>query len=121
MQQLGHCLFKKAGICKLSNLNLETIFFVKILGKIGILSDYWNSYITACPNPDSIIATPNEQSCRNYKITEEVFKQKNIYVIKDMWLAEFPDTLKQFGHALIRDGKQFNIGDCNVCKYRNLY
>jgi hypothetical protein len=100
---------------------IEIVDEFKKLGKIGIISEYWNSYITSCPNPDLIIATPNEQSyVRNKKITDEVFRQKKLYVIKDMWLESFPDTLKQFGHILLKDGKPFNIGDCNVCKYKKI-
>ena len=35
-----------------------------------------------------------------------------------MWMDAFPDTLVQFGRQLVRNGEEFNIGDCNVCKYR---
>jgi len=92
------------------------------LGNIGVISEYWNSYITSCVNPDQIKATPHEHSgtVRNYEIAEEVFMQKKIYVIKDMWLETFPDTLKQFGHVLIRDSLEFKIGNCDVCKYRKM-
>lgn len=100
---------------------VEIVDEFKKLGKIGIISEYWNSYIISCPNPDLIIATPNEQSSvRNIKITNEVFKQKDLYIIKDMWLESFPDTLKQFEHILLKDGDPFNIGDCNVCKYKKI-
>jgi hypothetical protein len=92
------------------------------LGQIGIISEYWNSYITSCPNPDMIKATPHDSTwaVRNYKIVEEVFQQKNIYVIKDMWLQRFPDTLNEFGRVLIKDGTEFRIGDCDVCKYKKM-
>ena len=92
------------------------------LGKIGVIAEYWNSYITSCVNPDMIKATPHDKTgaVRNYKIVDEVFKQKNIYVIKDMWLATFPDTLNQFGRILVKNGNEFKIGNCNVCKYNKL-
>ncbi|MGD0710465.1 MAG: hypothetical protein ABR968_04730 [Bacteroidales bacterium] len=100
---------------------IEIVDEFKKLGKIGVISEYWNSYITSCPNPDSIIATPNDQSTvKNYDIVDEVFRQKNIYIIKDMWLSSFPDSLTQFGRLLIKDGTEFNIGDCDVCKYRKV-
>jgi hypothetical protein len=90
------------------------------LGKIGIISEYWNSYIISCSNPNMIVATPNDKSIiKNYKFVVQVFKQKNIYIIKDMWLNEFPDTIQQFGHILVKNGKQFNLGGCTVCKYNN--
>lgn len=50
------------------------------LGKIGIISDYWNSYINSCSNPDMIKATPHDTTwaVRNYEMVDEVFKQKKI-------------------------------------------
>jgi len=93
----------------------------KELGKIGIISEYWNSYITSCPDPSSIKATPNDQSSvRNQKLVDMVFENKNIYIIKDMWLNEFPDTLSQFGYVLVKRGNQFRLGGCDVCKYEKI-
>lgn len=68
------------------------------LGKIGIISNYGNSYITFCANPGSIIATPHDKTwvVRNKSFVDEVFKNKHIYVFRDMWMDSFPDTLVQF-------------------------
>jgi hypothetical protein len=46
------------------------------LGKIGIISNYGNSYITFCANPGSIIATPHDKTwvVRNKSFVDEVFK-----------------------------------------------
>ena len=92
------------------------------LGKIGIIADYWNSYIISCVNPNTIKATPHDKSwaVRNYEMVDDVFKQKNIYVIKDMWLDNFPDTLIQFGHVLVKDGIEFNLGNCCLTKYKKI-
>ena len=67
-----------------------------------------------------IKATPYESMTRNKKFALEVFKQKNLYLIKDMWFAKFPDTLTQYGHTLIKDGEEFNIADSYICKYKEL-
>ncbi|MBP9788923.1 MAG: hypothetical protein KBF92_00755 [Bacteroidia bacterium] len=89
------------------------------LGKIGIISEYWNSYVTSCINPELIKATPHDQTyaVRSMEIVEEVFSQPNIYVIKDMWMDNFPDSLWQFNRTLIKAGDEFKMGDCFVCKY----
>lgn len=88
------------------------------LGEIGIISEYWNSYGTSFVNPDLIKATPHDKSdVKNYALVDSVFAQPKIYVIKDMWLESFPETLTQFGYNLIKKGKMFNIGDCWVCEY----
>ncbi len=101
---------------------VEVVGEFQQLGKIGIIAEYWNSYIISCVNPDLIKATPHDKSgcVRNYEVLEEVFTQKNIYVVKDMWLDTFPDTLIQFNRVLVKDSSEFRIGDCNVCKYRNI-
>jgi hypothetical protein len=46
------------------------------------------------------------------------FNQPNLYLVKDMWLSEFPDTIRQFGRYLIRSGQSFHLGDSDFCKYQ---
>ena len=88
------------------------------LGEIGVIAEYWNSYSTSCPVPDLIIATPHDKSdVKNRQLVDMVFERENIYVIKDMWMDTFPDTLYQFGYVLLKSGEPFNIGNCDVCKY----
>jgi len=100
---------------------IKTANEFKSLGNIGIIADYWYSYINACPDPDMIKATPNESSyVRNRKLADDVFKQNKLYVIKDNWLDSFPDSLKQFGHLLLKDGEQFYLGGSDVCKYKEI-
>lgn len=90
----------------------------KTLGKCGIVAEYWRSYVSASANPELIKATPHDKDAvRNYKIINEVFSQPNIYIIKDKWLNEFPDTMNQFGYLLIKDGNQFTMANRILCKY----
>ncbi len=92
------------------------------LGKIGIISEYWNSYIVSCTNPNIIKATPHDLTgaVRNQEIVDLVFEQKKLYVIRDMWMETFPDTLEQFGYLLLKGGRPFHLGGCDVCKYDKL-
>jgi len=91
----------------------------KQLGKIGIIADYWNSYGTSFVDPYNIKATPHDKSeVRNYSLVDSVFAQPKIYIIKDQWLEDFPQTITQFGNKLTKTGDAFNIGDCNVCEYK---
>ena len=88
------------------------------LGEIGIIGEYWNSYISACPDPSKIKATAHDKTgVRNQKLVDEVFAQPKIYVIKDMWMKSFPDTLNQFGYVLVKRDSSFNLGDCIVSRY----
>ncbi|MCX6292636.1 MAG: hypothetical protein NT126_12890 [Bacteroidetes bacterium] len=97
----------------------EVFSELKSLGRIGIIAEYWHSYIAAVPDPGMIKATPHDQELvRNVKLVDEVFAQPNLYVFRFDWMNSFPDTLKQFGHVLIKEGKEFRIAGCDVNKYR---
>ncbi|PLX12403.1 MAG: hypothetical protein C0597_13300, partial [Marinilabiliales bacterium] len=87
------------------------------LGEIGIIGNFWNSYIVACPNPSIIKATPHDAYVRNQNLVDEVFAQPKLYLIKNMWLNEFPDTINQFGYLLSKKGESFEIGGCKVNQY----
>lgn len=89
------------------------------LGRIGIIGNYWNSYINSVTNPEQIIATPDDRSCvRNRQMAFEVMKRDTFYIIRDGWLEVFPDSLNQFGTPLYKNGEEFRMGDCFVCRYR---
>ncbi len=99
-----------------SQIKLRSEFLT--LGEIGIIGEFWNSYISACPDPSKIKATAHDKGgIRNQKLVDEVFAQPNLYVIKDMWMKDFPDTLFQYGYVLKRSGNSFRLGDCDVNKY----
>lgn len=95
---------------------------IEKLGEIGIIADYWNAYINSVTNPKNIKSTPYDLpwGVRNPKLVEEVFKQKKLYLIKDMWFEIYPDTIQQFGRVLIKDGDEFFLGDCNFCEYKTI-
>ncbi len=98
---------------------IKTASEFKRLGRIGIIAEYWNSYLSSAPDPDHIKATPNDISVvRNQSLVDSVFAQPQIYVIKDMWMKSFPDTLEQFGYVLIKNGEEFRLGGSQLCNYR---
>jgi hypothetical protein len=89
------------------------------LGKIGIIANFWNSYGTSFVNPNLIKATPHDKSTvRNFALVDSVFAQPRLYLIRDMWLDSFPDTLNQFGRTLIKVDSSFNMGNCEVNQYK---
>jgi hypothetical protein len=88
------------------------------LGDIGLIGEYWNAYLSASPDPVHIKATPHDKDyVRNFQLSQEVFKQPRIFIIKDMWLDSFPDTLHQFGRTLVRTGDSFYLGECWINQY----
>ena len=88
------------------------------LGRVGIIAEYGNAYVACTPDPDRIASTPHDKGdVKNPALIPAVFDGRDIYVIKDMWLDSFPDTLPQFGHVLVRKGQPFFIAGCTVNQY----
>jgi hypothetical protein len=91
------------------------------LGNCDLIGDYWNSYIVSISDPGLIKAISYEgQENRNDDIVKEVFKGSQIYIIKDDWLKTYPDTLVQYWHLLLKDGKEFTMGGKSVCRYKKI-
>ena len=89
------------------------------LGECGIIGDYWNSYIVSISNPGMIKAAPHDKNeNRNNDIVNEIFKKPYVYIIKDNWLENYPDTLSQHWRLMYKDGKEFAIGGKSVCRYK---
>jgi hypothetical protein len=95
---------------------VEVIGEFKQLGEIGVIGNYWHSYIISCVDPELIKATPYDY-IRNYKIMEMTLERENIYVIKNGWMSTFPDTLNVQGHILVKENMPFILGECDVCQY----
>ena len=94
----------------------------KNLGDCGLITGYSNSYLTACVDPKHIVATPNDKDhVRNYYYAESVFKMPKLYLVKDGWLKSFPDTITQFGHILLRKGKEFKVCNASLCEYQRMF
>ncbi|MGZ4056229.1 MAG: hypothetical protein ACXVDZ_09570 [Bacteroidia bacterium] len=94
---------------------------LKSLGKIGVVGEYWNSYIVSCADPEQVMASPHDKSnVKNPSLTDSVFECKNIYLIKDNWMDVFPDSIVQFGYPLKREGREFISDDRTMCKYKKV-
>ncbi|HTX88675.1 MAG TPA: hypothetical protein VMC08_06790, partial [Bacteroidales bacterium] len=88
------------------------------LGNIGIIGEYWNSYLIAAVDPVHIKATPYDKDMvRNRELAREVFRQPKMYIVRDGWLDSFPDTLMQFDHYILKKGEEVRLGDCYICRY----
>ena len=48
------------------------------------------------------------------------FNQPDLYIIRDMWMDSFPDTIQQFGYMLKKDGNEFRIAYSQVCRYKKI-
>jgi hypothetical protein len=98
---------------------VEAVGELESLGSIGIIGEYWNSYINSVTAPDLIMTTPHELSgsVRNLKRANSVFDKDKLFLIKDLWMDEFPDSLNQFNRVLYRKGESFYLGESYLCEY----
>lgn len=88
------------------------------LGRVGLIGEYGNAYVACTPDPEQIASTPHDHGdVKNPDLIPAVFDGRDIYVIKDVWMDSFPDTLPQFGHLLVRKGGPFTIAGCTVSQY----
>lgn len=61
---------------------IKTVREFEKLGKIGILSEYWNSYLSSASNPSQIKATPHKDyNVRNQNLVDSVFAADNFRYI----------------------------------------
>jgi hypothetical protein len=91
------------------------------MAPISIIGNYWSSYIYSITMPKEIKTTPEYfGAVRNLKLNTEVLESPNVYIIKDMWLDYYPDTLTVQNHRFKKSGLEFICGDANVCRYENL-
>ena len=98
---------------------IHVLSALKYMGNIGIIAEYWNSYMSASPDPFHIKATPHDKDyVRNPELVTEVFNQPSIYLIKDGWLESFPDSIVQFGRILKRTGRPVHIADAWLNRYK---
>ena len=87
-------------------------------GPIGIIGNYWNSYDISAFNPTSIKATPHDLDVhRSDEMIGLVFEQPRLFLIKDMWLETFPDSLNQFGYPLQKVGDAIELSNWVICEY----
>lgn len=92
------------------------------LGKCGIIGEWWNAYICSIAHPDKVLSTPHQDDwayTRNPERAKQVAAMDTIYLVKDGWLEEFPQTTEQFGYKFQKQGEEFHLGDWTLCKYSN--
>ena len=87
-------------------------------GCTAFIGDYWTAYLVAGMFPDRFLATPHEGSAvRSLRIRDAVLAQKEICLIKEGWLEEFPEEIIQFGVLLKKIGSPQRQGGFTVCRY----
>jgi hypothetical protein len=67
--------------------------------------------------PDHVLATPHEGSSRSWRMRDMVLAHRDICLIKEGWLEEFPTEIKQFGRVLTKVGLPQQYGRFTLCRY----
>lgn len=98
----------------------QTATQIKELEKASIIGDYWFSYIYASTNPDSIVATAYQgHTVRRSAQAHQLVKEPFVYLAKDNWFENFPDSIMQFNALLVKDGEPFSLANATFCRYKS--
>jgi hypothetical protein len=99
----------------------ETVRPLLTSGCSAYIGDYWTAYLIAGMFPHRVLATPREGllSTRSRRMREMVLAQRDICLVKEGWLEEFPDEIRQFGHVLTKVGLPQQYGSFTLCRYMN--
>jgi hypothetical protein len=96
----------------------ETLRPLLTSGCSAYIGDYWTAYLIAGMFPDRVLATPHEGwSVRSWRMRDMVLAQRDICLIQEGWLEEFPNEIKQFGHVLTKVGLPQQYGRFTLCRY----
>lgn len=88
---------------------------------VGLVGNYWNSYIHSIHQPGLIYSTAKEDDqIRDWDMVERFKSVDRIYVNRDMWMETFPDTLTQYGQLYVKEGEELRICDSNIHLYIKL-
>ncbi len=88
------------------------------LGEIGILGSYWYAYGVSFSNPEQITASPAEGfEVKRRNMIAYVFFKNSIYLVKDLWLDEFPEQITQYGRVLKKTGQPVQMAGMTLCEY----
>jgi hypothetical protein len=98
----------------------ETLRPLLTSGCSAYIGDYWTAYLIAGMFPDHVLATPHEGAVRSWRMRDMVLAQRDICLIKEGWLEEFPNEMNQFGHLLTKMGVPERYGKFTVCRYTQL-
>lgn len=99
----------------------QTVKEFEQLGECGIIADFWSAYISSVSNPEIVVAIPNDKGgSRSDMLIDKVFSRSKIYVVRDNWMDNFPDTLYQYGYELHRISAPFRLANCDVCQYKRV-
>jgi hypothetical protein len=89
------------------------------LAPLGLIGDYWSSYVFGAVNPQLIKGTPHLNSyVRSPQLVNEAMKNKIIYLVKNRWFESFEDSTYQYGHLLKSEHQPIKLGEYELERYR---
>ncbi|WP_193197637.1 hypothetical protein [Nostoc sp. MG11] len=92
---------------------------IKTLGQVGIIGDYWTSYLIGAIDPELLAVTPHDKATvRCLKCVNKVIESETIYLVKEQWLENFPNQIKQFNHNLEKVSSPINLGGYTLAAYK---
>jgi hypothetical protein len=93
--------------------------FENLHGK-GIIGSYWYTYVISAFDPNRIAATPrNGDWLRSHHERIRTFECDTIFVVKNLWLESYPDSLNEYDIPLFRiyPNHDIFIGNAEMSAY----
>jgi hypothetical protein len=93
------------------------------LSGAGVIGSYWFSYSVSAFCPDDIAATPHEGNFnRNKDEVDRTLARDTIYLVKNGWFEEYPDSIEQFGIRLHRISpvETIVVGNAEMSAYKKI-
>lgn len=90
------------------------------LDNFTVIGSYWNSYIFDALSPD-VRGIPHQGGhMRNSRYTPYAMDKANFILIGNNWLQNFPDTIFQYNHQLIRSSLPDTLSNTSYAIYRSI-
>jgi hypothetical protein len=87
-------------------------------GCSAFLGAHSTAFLVAGMFPGRFLGTPHERSyVRSSRVRDMVLAQQEICLIKEDWLEEFPNEIKQFGRVLKKTSSPQQYGRFTICRY----
>jgi hypothetical protein len=94
---------------------------LKSLENVGLIGNSSWVYKASSIDPDHIKSAPHDKELlRNFNLVLDALKQKKLYLVRNEWLASFPDTIIQFGIIFQRTGEPFQKSGYDLCRYQRM-
>jgi hypothetical protein len=114
---------------------IQSLQELQSLGAVGLIGEYWSSYVLCSVNPALLDCTPRDPKgktpcpslpalkkqagrVRCSRCVPQVLAAKTIYLVKERWFDTFPEQIQQFRQCLIKVGEPRELAGYTLAPYQ---